>query len=93
MPERTYARVDSGYSNMNAVTPFYDPMIAKVIITGRTRSNAIELAKSYFTEAVIEGIKTNIPLFKQLLNEELYEKGTYNTSLLSTVLNKGGAPQ
>lgn len=93
LPERTYARVDSGYRNMNAVTPFYDPMIAKVIITGRTRSNAIELAKSYFTEAVVEGIKTNIPLFKQLLNEELYEKGVYNTSLLPTVLNKGGAPQ
>lgn len=61
-------------------------MIAKVIVTGRTRENAIELAKAYFTEASIEGVKTNLPLFKQLLNAEQYVAGKYNTAVLTEVL-------
>jgi len=86
LPERSYVRVDAGYDSGDKVTPFYDPMIAKVVVTGRTRENAIELAKAYFTEASIEGIKTNLPLFKQLLNAEQYVAGKYNTAVLTEAL-------
>ncbi|WP_110112934.1 acetyl-CoA carboxylase biotin carboxylase subunit [Bacillus sp. CGMCC 1.16541] len=82
-------RVDSGYGNQNTVTPFYDPMIAKVIITGSSRSEVIEKANAYFETRSVEGLKTNIPLFKEILKDERFIAGQYDTSFLSTSLVKG----
>ncbi len=49
------------------MTPFYDPLISKVIVHGNTREEAIEKSKAYFSEVEIEGLKTNIPLFTEVL--------------------------
>jgi acetyl-CoA carboxylase biotin carboxylase subunit len=75
-------RIDSGYEQGNAVTPFYDPMIAKVIIKAETRSSAIEKARKFFSSVTIEGVKTNVPLFNEFLDAEVFEDGTYTTSAL-----------
>lgn len=78
----TDVRIDSGYEEGNAVTPYYDPMIAKVIIKESTRSAAIEKAQNFFSSVTIEGIKTNVPLFKAFLEAESFKNGTYTTSEL-----------
>lgn len=75
-------RIDSGYEQGNAVTPYYDPMIAKVIIKAETRSSAIEKARKFFSTVTLEGVKTNIPLFTTFLDAEVFMDGTYTTSAL-----------
>ncbi|MEH7382415.1 acetyl-CoA carboxylase biotin carboxylase subunit [Bacillus sp. JJ1533] len=76
-------RVDSGYEAGSTVTPFYDPMITKIIVKANDRSKAIQIAKEYFDQLVIKGIKTNIPLFQEIINEDSYLKGQYATNYIS----------
>ncbi|MGM0844493.1 MAG: acetyl-CoA carboxylase biotin carboxylase subunit [Bacillota bacterium] len=79
-----HVRIDSGYEQGNAVTPFYDPMISKVIIHGSTREDCIAEAVKFFDETEIQGVKTNIPLFRDVLKEEGFKDGSYNTAWLSS---------
>ncbi|WP_066066489.1 acetyl-CoA carboxylase biotin carboxylase subunit [Neobacillus soli] len=81
-------RIDSGYEEGGTVTPFYDPMIAKCIFQGETRKEALELAKSFFKEMKIEGIKTNAPLFLNILANDDFQNGSYTTSFLTKNLVK-----
>ncbi|WP_078414904.1 acetyl-CoA carboxylase biotin carboxylase subunit [Priestia abyssalis] len=81
-------RIDNGYSANTTVTPYYDPMIAKVIVSGKNRMEAIKTAQQFFERSSIEGIKTNLPLFKRVLQEEEFKAGNYTTAYLSTVLTK-----
>lgn len=76
-------RVDSGYDSSTTVTPFYDPMIAKCIIYGETRDEAVTRASEFFNGLKIEGIKTNAPLFKEILMDAEFKNGNYTTSFLS----------
>ncbi|WP_409253602.1 acetyl/propionyl/methylcrotonyl-CoA carboxylase subunit alpha [Bacillus sp. SCS-153A] len=80
------ARIDTGYAEGNNVTPFYDPMIAKVIIRGSSRDECIREAVKFFDETEIQGVKTNIPLFRDILKEESFNNGSYNTAWLSSRL-------
>lgn len=85
-PEQDGVRVDTGYDSNCNVTPFYDPMIAKVITYGQTRADAIINAKQFFAELKLEGIKHNGILFANLLENESFEKGEYTTNFLSKEL-------
>lgn len=76
-------RVDNGYVKGTTVTPFYDPMIAKIIVDGNSRKETIQTAKDYLNQIVIKGIKTNIPLFQRIINEESFLKGEYTTKYLN----------
>ncbi|MBS4189115.1 acetyl-CoA carboxylase biotin carboxylase subunit [Bacillus sp. FJAT-49705] len=76
-------RVDPGYESGSIVTPYYDPMIAKCIIHGETREDAITKASKFFNELKIEGIKTNALLFNEVLKDPEFQKGNYSTSFLT----------
>ncbi|MDN4607564.1 acetyl-CoA carboxylase biotin carboxylase subunit [Sporosarcina highlanderae] len=76
-------RIDAGYEEGGTITPFYDPMIAKVIIHGETRSEVIEKSKTFFKSYTIEGVKTNIPLFQQFIDSNEFLDGNYNTNVLA----------
>lgn len=76
-------RVDYGYVSNSVVTPYYDPMIAKCIIYGASRDEAIGRAKLFFANLKIEGIRTNAPLFIEVLKEEDFLKGRYTTNFLA----------
>jgi acetyl-CoA carboxylase, biotin carboxylase subunit len=82
-PELQNVRIDSGYESGNQVTPFYDPMIAKIIVSDSNRLECIKSAAQFFEKIQIKGLKTNVPLFKQLLTEEGFQKGNYTTDFLS----------
>jgi acetyl-CoA carboxylase, biotin carboxylase subunit len=82
-PEIENVRIDAGYESGNQVTPFYDPMIAKIIVSDSNRAECLQTAANFFKTIQINGLKTNVPLFQQLLEEEGFVKGEYTTNFLS----------
>ncbi|MEH7252965.1 acetyl-CoA carboxylase biotin carboxylase subunit [Neobacillus niacini] len=75
-------RIDTGYQEGNTVTPYYDPMIAKCIFYTDTRMEAIQAAERFFNDLQIEGIKTNAPLFINILVNNEFKKGSYTTAFI-----------
>lgn len=79
-------RIDSGYEKGNNVTPFYDPMISKCIIQGKDRQDALDKAKVFFAGVTIEGVKTNVSLFRDILEDNGFKDGSYTTKWLQDFL-------
>ncbi|WP_284668493.1 acetyl-CoA carboxylase biotin carboxylase subunit [Myxococcus sp. SDU36] len=75
-------RLDAGYGEGNTVTPNYDPMIAKLIVTGETRAQAIERSVAALQAFRIEGIKTNIPLHLRIVQDAAFQAGELDTHFL-----------
>ena len=82
--DTTGIRIDSGYVEGGKVTPFYDPLISKVIVHATTREEAIQKSENFLSKVEIEGLKTNIPLFNKFLKSEEFLTGDYSTSVLTT---------
>ncbi|MET7706243.1 biotin carboxylase N-terminal domain-containing protein [Micromonospora sp. NPDC005413] len=76
-------RVDSGYTEGNTVTPFYDSLMAKLIISGDTRDEVLARAKAAVSAFQIEGPKNNVPFFAELLQNEEFLSGAYDTGIVS----------
>ncbi|MFF5172408.1 acetyl/propionyl/methylcrotonyl-CoA carboxylase subunit alpha [Micromonospora sp. NPDC000089] len=76
-------RVDSGYTEGNTVTPFYDSLLAKLILTGATRAEAIDRARAAVADFQIAGPKNNLPFFAELLQNDEFLSGTYDTALIT----------
>ncbi|MFC7363687.1 MULTISPECIES: acetyl-CoA carboxylase biotin carboxylase subunit [Bhargavaea] len=83
LPEGEGIRIDRGYTEGDTVTPFYDPMIAKVIISGSSREEAIRRSERFFGEAHAAGVRTNIPLFAAFGGSEEFSEGNYTTKVLA----------
>ncbi len=81
-PSGEGVRVDSGYAEGNTVTPNYDPMIAKLIVSGATRAEAIERSIAALEQYRVEGIKTNIPLHLRILRDPTFRAGQLDTRFL-----------
>ncbi len=81
-------RVDSAVYQGYKITPYYDSMIAKVIVHGKTRLDAIMKMKRALYEFVIEGIDTNIDFQMQILNDEKFINGDYDTSFITDFMEK-----
>lgn len=82
------ARIETGYEEGNLVTPFYDPMISKIIIHGTDRVDALSKSQSFFNRVTINGVKTNIPLFKEFIRSEEFISGDYATAVLPQWMEK-----
>jgi acetyl-CoA carboxylase biotin carboxylase subunit len=76
-------RVDAGYTAGNLVTPFYDPLLAKLCAYGDTREQALERARAAVADFVITGPKTNLPFHAELLDSAEFISGRYDTSIVS----------
>jgi acetyl-CoA carboxylase, biotin carboxylase subunit len=77
-----HVRVDSGMYAGYRVPPYYDSMIAKLIVYGRTRESCMMRMRRALEEMVVEGIKTNIPLHQALLREADVIDGNYSIKWL-----------
>jgi acetyl-CoA carboxylase, biotin carboxylase subunit len=82
-PSGPGVRVDSGYAAGTTVTPFYDPLLAKLCTHGATRDEAIARARSAVAEFVVTGPKTNLPFHAELLANTEFVSGDYDTGLVS----------
>ncbi|SEN18141.1 acetyl-CoA carboxylase biotin carboxylase subunit [Paenibacillus sp. OV219] len=75
-------RVDSGAYPGYTISPYYDSMIAKLIVWGATREDAIARMKRALAEFAIDGIKTTIPFHMKLLNHPKFLKGNFDIKFL-----------
>ena len=83
-----HVRVDSGLYAGYRIPPYYDSMIAKLIVYGRTREGCIMRLRRALEEMVIGGVKTSIPLHQKLLHEPDILSGDYSIKWLEDWLAK-----
>lgn len=83
-PKGEHIRVESSISSPSLITHFYDPMISKLIVTGKDRKEAIQLFKEALERYEIIGIKTNIPMLKSIVKNESFIKGETTTDFIET---------
>lgn len=81
-PEGPGIRVDSGYAAGTTVTPFYDPLIAKLCVHGADRAEALDRARTAVEGFRIAGPKTNLPFHAELLAHPEFTTGRYDTGLV-----------
>lgn len=82
-------RVDSSLYTGCEVTPFYDPMVAKVITWGRNRDEAIARMQAALEEMILEGIHTSIPFHLRLLQDANFRTGAFHTRYIETEFMSG----
>lgn len=88
LPEGEKIRHEIGVEEGQEVTPYYDPMIGKLIVTANTRSEAIMNLSRALDEYNIEGIKTNIPLLKRISKNDAFKKGHTTTNFIAEELTE-----
>ena len=76
-------RVDAGYAAGNTVTPFYDPLLAKLCVHGSSRAQALDRARAAVAAFGIAGPKTNLPFHAELLDSREFASGSYDTSVVA----------
>ena len=77
-------RCDTWVYRGTEVTPFYDPLIAKVIVKGTNREDTIEQLKSALDECQIAGLECNLDYLRQILDDETYNAGGISTRFLDS---------
>jgi acetyl-CoA carboxylase biotin carboxylase subunit len=87
-PNFTNVRVDTAVVNGYNVTQFYDNMIAKLIVKGKNRLEAIKRLNIYLDQVIIEGVKTNIEFLKKIINDPNYIDYKYNTLTVDNMLKE-----
>jgi acetyl-CoA carboxylase biotin carboxylase subunit len=88
LPGGPGVRVDTFVYSGYRVSPFYDSMIAKVIVHARTRELAIARMKRALEAMVIEGIKTTIPLHLKIMDDPRFRAGDISTNFMEYFLNR-----
>ncbi|SFA75216.1 acetyl-CoA carboxylase, biotin carboxylase subunit [Lentibacillus halodurans] len=82
LPEGEYIRNEVAVAQNDDVTPFYDPMIGKLIVKGSNRREAISMLKEALLTYKVEGIKTNIPMLQKIAGHEAFESGNTTTAFI-----------
>jgi acetyl-CoA carboxylase, biotin carboxylase subunit len=83
-------RIDSAVYQGYAIPPYYDSLVGKLIVHGKTRTEALMRLKRALDEVVLDGIETTLPLFRALLAEKDIIDGNYHIHWLEQFLAKGG---
>jgi len=82
-PEGPGIRHELAVSERSIVTPYYDPMIAKLVVKGKDREEAIERMHQALKDYTVEGIKTNIPMLCQVIAHPAFRNGDTTTSFVA----------
>lgn len=90
-PEDEDIRIDTGVTCGDEVTPFYDPMIAKVIAHAPTRDEALAKLAQALGKTVVAGPKTNLAFLKKLCEAEEFRAGRFDTGFIDRNLDALGA--
>jgi acetyl-CoA carboxylase biotin carboxylase subunit len=83
-------RIDSAVYHGYTIPPYYDSLVGKLIVHGKTRGECLMRLKRALDEFVINGIETTIPLFQKLVREKDIIDGDYHIHWLEEFLAKGG---
>ncbi|MCK6546114.1 ATP-grasp domain-containing protein [Myxococcota bacterium] len=85
-PEGPHVRVDAGVRTGSVVPPTYDSLLAKLVVHGATRAEAIARMKDAIAATKIEGVKTNLSLFPKVLDHATFVEGSHDTGFLKDQL-------
>ncbi len=83
-------RIDSAVYQGYAIPPYYDSLVGKLIVHGKTRTEALMRLKRALDEVVVDGIETTLPLFRALVGEKDIIDGNYHIHWLEQFLSQGG---
>ncbi len=83
-------RIDSAVYQGYTIPPYYDSLVGKLIVHGKTRTEALMRLKRALDEVVVDGIETTLPLFRALVREADIIDGNYHIHWLEQFLAKGG---
>jgi len=81
-------RVDSAVYQGYSIPPYYDSLIGKLIVYGRTRHECLQRLSRSIDEFVVDGVKTTLPLFQRLIREPDIIAGNYDIHWLENYLGK-----
>ncbi|KRE13234.1 carbamoyl-phosphate synthase subunit L [Bosea sp. Root483D1] len=90
-PQGEDIRIDTGVEAGDTVTPYYDPMIAKVIAHGRTRDEALDHLAFALGETIVAGPRTNLAFLKKLAEAEGFRTGPFDTGFIERNIEALGA--
>lgn len=81
-------RLDAGYAQGTSVTPYFDPMIAKLCVLADTREEAVERARAAAAAFEIGPLTTNLPFLVELLDSAEFSAGRYDTNIVANIKSK-----
>ena len=84
-------RVDSHAYSGYRIPTYYDSMIGKLIVWGRTREDALSTMRRALDEMTIEGVKTTIPFQKQIVSHKSFNEGKYDTGFVERFMQESSA--
>jgi acetyl-CoA carboxylase biotin carboxylase subunit len=87
LPRGKNIRIDSGVSDYSVVTPYFDSMLAKLIIHAETREKAVTATIAALKKCLIKGIKTTIPFCLKVMNNNKFRNADFNTSFIEKELD------
>jgi acetyl/propionyl-CoA carboxylase alpha subunit len=87
-PKGKNIRIDTGITDYSVITPYFDSMVAKLIVHAETREKAISAATAALKRIWIRGIKTTIPFCLAVMNHKKFRKGDFNTSFIEKDMEK-----
>lgn len=85
-PASAQVRIDTGVREGDRITHYYDPMIAKVVVRGKDRNDAISTMLSTLCAMNIEGVETNLAFLRSALAHEAFRSGRVRTSFVDAHL-------
>lgn len=88
LPEGPGVRIDTGVRAGSSIVASYDSMIAKLIVTGRDRHEAVINMKQALDKIWIKGTKTTLPFFRMLMRHQAFQAGTFTTSFIEKDLDR-----
>jgi 3-methylcrotonyl-CoA carboxylase alpha subunit len=91
LPEGDGLRVDAGVEQGGEVTPFYDPMVAKIIARGATRNEALDRLSAALGQTIVAGPRVNAAFLKALCDSKEFRAGVFDTGFIDANLKKLGA--
>jgi len=84
MPAGPFVRIDSGFTVGSVVSPYYDSLLAKIIVWGRTRDEALGRARRAIAEIDVQGVNTTADFLNDILETSEFKSGDYDTTFLET---------
>ncbi|TYR80603.1 acetyl-CoA carboxylase biotin carboxylase subunit [Priestia megaterium] len=88
LPEGPNIRHELAVNDQSVVTPFYDPMIAKLVVKGKNRDEAIDRLQVALASYQVEGIKTNIPMLQEVAAHSAFRAGDTTTDFVAKYLQE-----
>jgi acetyl-CoA carboxylase biotin carboxylase subunit len=88
LPGGRGVRIDTHVYQGYEIPPYYDSMIAKLIVHGKDRNEAITICRRALDEFIVEPIRTTIPFHKRVMNNALFIRGRYSTDFIERLFEK-----